>query len=75
MTPGADQARSIGGGQGWPTTFYYDQVRQHFAIVIGAGGAVLIAMGILVWTGELFQLNIQAQHLLDRLGLDFFNAV
>jgi thiol-disulfide isomerase/thioredoxin len=23
--PGADQARSIGGGQGWPTTFYYDR--------------------------------------------------
>jgi cytochrome c biogenesis protein CcmG/thiol:disulfide interchange protein DsbE len=22
---GADQARSIGGGQGWPTTFYYDR--------------------------------------------------
>jgi thiol-disulfide isomerase/thioredoxin len=23
--PSADQARSIGGGQGWPTTFYYDR--------------------------------------------------
>ena len=23
--PGADQARSIGGGQGWPTTFFYDR--------------------------------------------------
>jgi cytochrome c biogenesis protein CcmG, thiol:disulfide interchange protein DsbE len=23
--PRADQARSIGGGQGWPTTFYYDR--------------------------------------------------
>lgn len=23
--PGAEQARSIGGGQGWPTTFYYDR--------------------------------------------------
>ena len=22
--PGAEQARSLGGGQGWPTTFYYD---------------------------------------------------
>jgi thiol-disulfide isomerase/thioredoxin len=23
--PAAEQARSIGGGQGWPTTFYYDR--------------------------------------------------
>jgi cytochrome c-type biogenesis protein len=36
---------------------------------------ILIAMGALVWTGELFQLNIKAQHLLDSLGLDFFNSI
>jgi cytochrome c-type biogenesis protein len=40
-----------------------------------ATGAVLVAMGVLVWTGELFQLNIQAQRLLDTLGLNFFNSV
>jgi cytochrome c-type biogenesis protein len=42
---------------------------------IGAGGAVLIAMGVLIWTGELFQLNIQAQRLLDSVGINFFNSV
>jgi cytochrome c-type biogenesis protein len=36
---------------------------------------VLIAMGVLIWSGELFQLNIRAQQLLESLGLDFFNAV
>jgi cytochrome c-type biogenesis protein len=50
-------------------------VKRHFPLIIGAGGAILIAMGVLIWTGELFQLNIQAQHLLDNLGLDFFNSV
>jgi cytochrome c-type biogenesis protein len=50
-------------------------VKRHFPLIIGAGGAVLITMGVLIWTGELFQLNIKAQHLLDSLGLDFFNSV
>jgi cytochrome c-type biogenesis protein len=50
-------------------------VKRHFPVIIGVGGAVLIAMGVLIWTGELFQLNIKAQHLLDSLGLDFFNHV
>jgi cytochrome c-type biogenesis protein len=50
-------------------------IKRHFPAVIGAGGAILIAMGVLIWTGELFQLNIQAQRLLDSLGLDFFNSI
>lgn len=32
-------------------------------------------MGVLIWTGELFQLNIEAQRFLDRVGLNFFNQV
>lgn len=50
-------------------------VKRHFPVIIGVGGTVLIAMGILIWTGELFELNIKAQHVLDSLGLDFFNSV
>jgi cytochrome c-type biogenesis protein len=50
-------------------------VKRHFHVIIGIGGTVLIAMGVLIWTGELFQLNIKAQHLLDSIGLDFFNHV
>jgi cytochrome c-type biogenesis protein len=50
-------------------------VKRHYPVIIATGGAVLIAMGVLIWTGELFQLNIQAQELLDRLGIDFFNSV
>jgi cytochrome c-type biogenesis protein len=53
----------------------FKRVKRHFPLVIGVGGAVLIAMGVLIWTGELFQLNIKAQQLLSDLGLDFFNSI
>ncbi len=48
--------------------------RHYNAIQIGSG-VVLVAMGVLVLTGELFQLNIQAQHFLQRFGLNFFRSV
>ncbi len=50
-------------------------VKRHYAALMTAGGAVLIAMGVLIWTGELFQLNIEAQRLLDQAGLNFFADV
>jgi cytochrome c-type biogenesis protein len=50
-------------------------VKRHYRAIMAAGGAVLIAMGVLIWTGELFQLNIEAQRLLSSLGLDFFNEI
>jgi cytochrome c-type biogenesis protein len=50
-------------------------VKRHYGAVIGIGGVVLIAMGVLIWTGEFFRLNIQAQDLLNNLGLDFWNSV
>ena len=56
-------------------TTAFDAVKRHYAVIIGAGGAILIVMGVLVYTGELFQLNIEAQQLLDRVGLNFFDDV
>jgi cytochrome c-type biogenesis protein len=50
-------------------------VKRHYAVVIAAGGIVLIAMGVLIWTGEFFRLNVEAQQLLDDLGLDFWSGV
>lgn len=50
-------------------------VKRHYAAVVAVGGVVLIGMGVLIWTGEFFRLNIEAQQLLDRLGLDFWNSV
>ncbi len=39
--------------------------------LIAVGGAILIVMGVLIWTGEFFRLNIEAQKLLNDLGIDF----
>jgi cytochrome c-type biogenesis protein len=50
-------------------------IKRHFRIVIATGGIVLIAMGVLVWSGELFQLNIQAQQALNGIGINFFNSI
>jgi cytochrome c-type biogenesis protein len=50
-------------------------VKRHYGVVIGIGGVVLIAMGVLIWTGEFFRLNVEAQNALDNLGLDFWNSV
>jgi cytochrome c-type biogenesis protein len=56
-------------------TTAFAAVKRHYAVIMAAGGAVLIAMGVLIWTGELFTLNVEAQRLLSRLGLNFFNEI
>jgi cytochrome c-type biogenesis protein len=49
-------------------------VKRHYAVVIGTGGAVLIAMGVLIWTGEFTQLNITVSHWLQSLHLPDLNS-
>jgi cytochrome c-type biogenesis protein len=49
--------------------------KRHYAAIQIGSGVVLVAMGVLVLTGELFRLNIEAQQFLDRLGLNFFQSV
>jgi len=44
-------------------------VRRHYGVVIAIGGLILIAMGILVLTGEVTRLNIELQRWADELGL------
>ncbi|HEU4904844.1 MAG TPA: cytochrome c biogenesis protein CcdA [Solirubrobacterales bacterium] len=50
-------------------------VKRHYAAIVATGGAILIVMGVLIWTGELTQLNIEAERLVNELGLDFLNGV
>jgi cytochrome c-type biogenesis protein len=50
-------------------------VKRHYQVIVASGGVILIAMGVLIWTGELTQLNAEAQRLLSELGLDFWNSV
>ena len=49
--------------------------KRHYAAIQVGAGAVLVAMGVLVLTGELFRLNIEVQQFLDRFGLNFFQSV
>jgi cytochrome c-type biogenesis protein len=56
-------------------TTAFDAVKRHYPLIMAAGGAILIVMGILVWNGELFRLNAEAQEFLDRFGLNFFQDV
>jgi cytochrome c-type biogenesis protein len=49
-------------------------VKRHYPLVIGAGGAVLIGMGVLIWTGEFTQLNITVNHWLQSIGLPDLNS-
>jgi cytochrome c-type biogenesis protein len=50
-------------------------LRDRYLIITAVSGAVLIAMGVLLFTGELTRLNIEAQEALDSLGLNFFNEL
>jgi cytochrome c-type biogenesis protein len=56
-------------------TTAFAAIKRHYAAIIATGGVILIAMGVLVYTNELFHLNIEAQKLLEQLGLNFFNDV
>jgi cytochrome c-type biogenesis protein len=50
-------------------------IRDRDLIVTAVSGAVLIVMGALMLTGELTRLNIEAQGLLEDLGLDWLYRV
>jgi cytochrome c-type biogenesis protein len=56
-------------------TTAFGWVKRHYAGIMAVGGVVLIAMGVLVFTGELTTLNQEAQSALDDMGINFFNEV
>jgi cytochrome c-type biogenesis protein len=56
-------------------TTAFTVVKRHYQAIVAAGGLILIAMGVLIWTNELTQLNSEAQSWLSGLGLDFWNSV
>ena len=45
-------------------------LRDRYVVITAVSGAVLIAMGVLIFTGEMTDLNIEAQRFLQQLGLD-----
>jgi len=50
-------------------------LRDRWTVVTAVSGIVLIAMGVLLLSGELTQLNIEAQRGLDSLGLNVFRDI
>jgi cytochrome c-type biogenesis protein len=55
-------------------TTAFAAIKRHYPLVIGVGGAVLIAMGVLIWTGDFTNLNVTVSHWLQSLGLPNFNG-
>jgi cytochrome c-type biogenesis protein len=56
-------------------TTAFSVIKRHYQAIVAVGGAILIAMGILILNGDLTQLNIEAQNWMSELGLDFWNGV
>ncbi len=56
-------------------TTVFAAVKRHYSVIVATGGAILIVMGVLILTGELTQLNIEAQKLLNNVGLDFLTGI
>jgi cytochrome c-type biogenesis protein len=50
-------------------------VKRHYREIMATGGVVLVAMGVLIFTGEIAELNIEAQRMLNGLGITFFDSV
>ena len=45
-------------------------LRNHFTVITAASGVLLVLMGVLIFTGQLTDLNTEAQRFLESLGLD-----
>ena len=50
-------------------------VKRHYQLIVAVGGVILIAMGVLIWTGEIVRLNGEVQTWAENLGIDFWNSV
>lgn len=46
-------------------------LRTHYVVITALSGAVLVVMGVLLFTGEMTTLNDEAQQVMSKLGLDF----
>ena len=50
-------------------------LRDRYLLITAVSGLVLITMGVLLLTGELTRLNIEAQQALDSVGLNLFGEL
>lgn len=50
-------------------------LRRHYAPIQVGAGVLLVTMGVLVLSEELFRLNIEVRQALDGIGLDFWQSL
>jgi cytochrome c-type biogenesis protein len=51
-------------------TTAFSVVKRHYQVIVAIGGLILIVMGILFLTGEITQLNVEAQQWAEEVGLN-----
>jgi cytochrome c-type biogenesis protein len=56
-------------------TRFFAFLRDHFAVITAVSGAILVAMGVLLFAGELTRLNGEALALMERLGINVFGEL
>ena len=57
------------------TSRTFSWFRRRYAAVQVTSGLLLVGMGVLVFSGELFRLNVQAQRALSSLGLNLWQSL
>jgi cytochrome c-type biogenesis protein len=56
-------------------TTAFKWIREHYLAITAVSGAILIIMGVLIFTQELTRLNADVQKLLGDVGLDFIYSL
>lgn len=56
-------------------TRFFAFFRDRFTLITAVSGVVLVAMGVLLFAGELTRLNGEALALMERLGINFFGEL
>ena len=51
-------------------TTAFSVIKRHYRAIVGVGGGILIAMGVLILSGGFTELNIWAQKVTSELGLN-----
>ena len=51
-------------------TVAFAAIKRHYGAIVGVGGGILIAMGVLILSGGFTELNVWAQKLTSELGLN-----
>lgn len=56
-------------------TTAFTVVKRHYQAIVAVGGVILIAMGFLILSGNITQLNIEVQSWMESSGIDLWNQV